>query len=228
MLTTKEKSFPKMLAFLLMFLAILFFIPDVLVYKIIKIGPIEESAAILFFPIVYSIADAITEVYGRKIALFSIFSCYVLTIFFSMIIKLVIHLPSPHWWVQQKAFETVFDKGLWVVFAGIVSVTLSMYVNVRFMSQLKAKLRGKHFIIRSITSSSIGELIVTGIAYPMLFFHLHSGMLILMLNAYIFKLAYSIVGAFPAKYLVFLLREIDGVKQEVYNEDFHNLALNKL
>ena len=68
----KQMYFPKALLFITIFLAILLFIPDVIMYKIVKIGPVTESAAILFFPFVYSLVDSITEVYGRKISLFII------------------------------------------------------------------------------------------------------------------------------------------------------------
>lgn len=216
---------PKMLSLLLVFLTILFFIPDILMYKIIKIGPFKESAAILFFPFVYSIADAITEVYGKKNTLLILGGCYLFTLFFSIIIVLVIHLPSPAGWLEQNAFNIVFNKGPRVIFAGIIGVGISMYINIKLMSKLKYKMRGKHFIIRSIASSAIGELIVTGIAYPIIFLSINNYLFTLMINAYLFKVIYSIIGAFPAKLIVFLLREIDGIKEEPYNSEFH-LKLN--
>ena len=83
-----------MLCVLLIFLAILFFIPDMIMYKVIKIGPIEESAAILFFPFVYSIADSITEVYGRNKAFLVLIACYSFSLLFSIIVMAVVHLPS--------------------------------------------------------------------------------------------------------------------------------------
>jgi len=220
----EEVYFPKMLSMLLIFLAILFFIPDVVMYKVFKVGPIEESVAILFFPFVYSIADSITEVYGRKKTFFVLIVCYILSLLFSIIIMIAIHLPSPPGWQYQEAFNIVFSKGPWVMFAGILSVGASMYVNVKLMSSLRHKLRGRHFIVRSMISSSIGELIVTGIAYPLIFFSTNNSLLNLMISAYIFKLAYSIVGAFPARFLVFLLREFDGTKREIFNKDFQGLG----
>lgn len=216
-----------MLSLLLMFLAILLFIPDITLYKIIKIGPIEESAGILFFPFIYSIADSITEVYGRKNAFFILIACYLLSAFFSTIVMLVIHLPSPVGWEHQSAYNFVFSRGPWVIFVGMVSVGFSMYVNIKLIAKWKIKLRGKHFIIRSIASSSIGEIIVTGIAYPLLFYHIGGSLLYLMFNAYLFKVIYSIIGAFPARLIVFLLRYIDGIEQETYNEEFHILGGRK-
>jgi len=223
----KEIYFPKMLCVLLIFLAILFFIPDMIMYKVIKIGPIEESAAILFFPFVYSIADSITEVYGRNKAFLVLIACYSFSLLFSIIVMAVVHLPSPPGWQHQEAFNIVFSKGPWVIFVGILSVGASMYANVKLMSSLKNKTRGRHFIIRSIMSSSIGELIVTGIAYPLIFYSTNNSLMLLMVNAYCFKVIYSIVGAFPARFLVFLLREIDGIKQEVFSEEFQRFSDQK-
>jgi uncharacterized PurR-regulated membrane protein YhhQ (DUF165 family) len=95
-----------------------------------------------------------------------------------------------------------------------------MVVNVKLMSKLKVKMRDRHFIIRSVVSSSIGEIIITGIAYPLLFLRLDVSTLMLMLNAYLFKVAYSIVGAYPAKLLVFLMRRIDGINGNDFSKEF--------
>jgi uncharacterized integral membrane protein (TIGR00697 family) len=217
----QQLNFPIMLSILLIFLSILFFIPDVVMYKLVKIGPIEESAAILFFPFVYSIADSITEVYGRKKTFIILISCYAISLFFSILIKWVIHLPSSQGWEYQQAYDIVFGKGPWVMVVGIISVGASMYVNVKLMSRLKYKMRGQHFIIRSMISSSFGELIVTGIGYPLIFFAMSNSLFTLMINAYLFKLAYSMVAAFPARFLVFLLREVDGIKYAAFNEELH-------
>lgn len=218
MQTSRPDKFPIMLSILLIFLAILFFIPDVIMYKIIKIGPIEGSAAILFFPLVYSISDSITEVYGREKTLLILCSCYCVSLLFSIMLKWTIQLPSPANWNHQDAFNTVFENGPRVILAGIISVGTSIYVNVKLMSSLKIKMRGRHFIARSIISSSIGELIITIIAYPLIFKSIDVSLFTLMLNAYVFKILYSIIGAGPAKILVFLLRKIDEVPFDAFNK----------
>jgi hypothetical protein len=41
-----------------------------------------------------------------------------------------------------------------------------------------------------------------------------------MINAYLFKVTYSIVAAFPAKFLVFLMRHIDGDERSEFNKEF--------
>jgi uncharacterized PurR-regulated membrane protein YhhQ (DUF165 family) len=99
-----------------------------------------------------------------------------------------------------------------------------MYVNVKLMSSLKKKIRNRHFIIRSIISSSIAELIATCIAYPLVFYHTTHSLFNLIISAYLFKLVYSIFGAFPAKFIVFLLRYVDGVKQESFSKELSNFS----
>ena len=216
----KQMYFPKALLFITIFLAILLFIPDVIMYKIVKIGPVTESAAILFFPFVYSLVDSITEVYGRKISLFIISSCYIVGLFFSMLLMGAVHLPSPVGWAHQSSFTFVFSQGPWVMLVGIISVGLSMYVNIKLIAAWKKKLRGRHFIIRSIVASSIGEIIVTGVAYPLIFRSLGVDLFYLMLNAYLFKVSYSVVGAFPARIIVFFLRYIDNIGQDSFKKEF--------
>ena len=48
----------------------------------------------------------------------------------------------------------------------------------------------------------------------------------LMVNVYLFKVFYSFIGAYPAKFLVFLMRNIDGVQQEIFNSEFRNINQN--
>src|SRR3546814_20597139 len=76
-----------------------------------------------------------------------------------------------------------------------------MFVNIKLMAKLKVKYRNKHFILRSFISSSIGELIVTCLAYPLIFMKLNTSIVMLMINAYLFKVFYSFIGAYPAKLL---------------------------
>lgn len=83
-------------------------------------------------------------------------------------------------------------------------------------------MRGRHFILRSVAASSVGELIVTGIGYPLIWMKLDQSLLLIMMNAYLIKVLYSVVAAIPARIIVFLLRSIDGKKEEKYSVEFAN------
>lgn len=220
MYNKSEAPFPKMLSLVLIFLSILLFIPNITIFRIVQIGNFQESLAIFFFPFVYSIADSITEKYGQKRALFILLSCYLISLFFSVILMLSCYLPFPSNFDNQDAYVALFKRGPYVILVGLLSVSLSMLANIRLMSKLKLKMRNKHFIIRSIISASIGELIVTGLAYPLLFMSIDTKVIALMINAYLFKVVYSIVAAFPARFLVFLMRYIDGDERSEFNKDF--------
>lgn len=214
-----DSDFPKMLSVTLIFLAILFFIPNFTMLRLMQLGPLKESLAIFFFPLIYSIADAITEVHGMKRAMFIIFACYFISMFFSIILMLSCYIPYPPGFKNQFAYDLIFHKGPNIILAGFISVSISMLVNIKLMSKLKLKYRNKHFIFRSFISSSIGELIVTGLGYPLIFLKLDYSLLILMINAYLFKVCYSFIGAYPAKIIVFLMKFFDCRKQFNLNDD---------
>ena len=217
---SKKIIFPRMLSFVLIFLSILLFIPNITMFRLIQIGNFQESLAILFFQLVYSIAGSLNEVYGKANAMYLLLLCYVVSLFFSIVLMLSCYLPYPADFLNRNTYDLIFRKGPYVILIGIFSVSLSMVVNVKLMSKLKVKMRDRHFIIRSVVSSSIGEIIITGIAYPLLFLRLDVSTLMLMLNAYLFKVAYSIVGAYPAKLLVFLMRRIDGINGNDFSKEF--------
>ena len=219
----QEVRFPKMLSVVIMFLAILLFIPSITMHRLVQIGSVQVSLAIFFFPFIYSIADAITEVYQKKTSLFVLASCYGISLFFSILLMSSINLPFPSGVENKEVYATIFYQGPWIILVGLLSVGLSMYVNVCLISKWQIKLRGRHFIIRSIMASSIGELIVTGIGYPLIWMKFDEPLFILMLNAYLIKVFYSIIAAFPARVIVFLLRVVDGKTEENYNLEFKNV-----
>lgn len=86
----QDVRFPKMLSVVIMFLAILLFIPSITMHRLVKIGSVQVSLAIFFFPFIYPIADAITEVYQKKTSLFVLASCYGISLFFSIILMISI------------------------------------------------------------------------------------------------------------------------------------------
>ena len=215
-----KNKFPKMLSLILVFLSILLFIPNITMFRIVQIGHFQESLAIFFFPFIYSIAGSITEVHGKENSIFILFACYATSLFFSLVLMISCYLPYPTGFHDQSAYDYIFKRGPYVILVGIFSVSLSMIVSIKLMSKLKIRMRDKHFVIRSIVSSSIGELIITGLAYPLLFLSISNNILWLMVNAYLFKVLYSIIGAFPAKLLVFLMRHIDGCKHKGFSEVF--------
>ncbi len=215
-----EVILPKMLSLVLIFLSILLFIPNITIFRIVQIGYFRESLAIFFFPLVYSIADALTEKYGQGNTIFILLSCYLISLCFSIILMLTCYLPFPVEFNHPEVYSVLFKRGPYVILVGLLSVSLSMWVNIRFMSALKLKMRNKHFVVRSIISSSIGELIVTCLAYPLIFMPLDKHVVIMMINAYLFKVIYSVVAAFPAKFLVFLFRYVDGDERQEFNKNF--------
>ncbi len=214
-------AFPRMLSLILVFLSILLFIPNITMFRIIQIGNFQESLAILFFPFVYSVAGAITEVHGKENTMYILLSCYCISLFFSLSLMISCYLPYPALFNNQNVYDHVFKKGPYIILVGFFSVTFSMIVNIKLMAKLKIIMRNKHFIIRSVVSSSISELIITCIAYPLLFLGLNTNIIWLMFNAYLFKVFYSVVGSFPAKLLVFLMRLIDGDDRKGYSNEYH-------
>lgn len=220
---TKKIELPKVLCITLIFLTLLLFIPTITLYRIVEIGGIRESLAIFFFPLVYSVSDALTEIYGQKQATFILFSCYFISLFFSGLLGLSCQLPFPQDFKNPALYTSVFKQAPYVILVGLLSISFSMIVNIKIMYKLKLKMRNRHFIVRSIIASSIGEIIVTCIAYPLLFLSLDKKILLLMSDAYFFKVIYSIFGAFPAKFLVFLFRHIDGEERSEYNQELNNI-----
>lgn len=220
-------KFPKIYSVILMFLGVLLFIPNITMFRIVQIGGFQESLAIFFFPFVYSIAGSITEVHGKENALFVLISCYIISLFFSIALMLSCYLPFPDGSENIDAYKTLFMKGPYIILVGMFSVGISMFVNIKLMDKLRISWRNQHFIVRSLLSASIGEFIVTILAYPLIFLTINQNLIYLMINAYLFKVAYSCFGAIPAKFLVYLMRRIDLDNLDTYNIEYQKFSTPK-
>lgn len=159
-LTTKQIKFLLLLSLLYLTFAL---ICDPIAYKIISIPflSIYTIGAGFVFPMLYAFIDIIAELYGENIARFVLFTHIGCDILFTYTILFFIHLPSPHWWEKQSAYNTVFNPMARLNIADILGTVISFLINIRLIVKWKWVYKGKFYIIRAFFASSIGILIYT-------------------------------------------------------------------
>ncbi|MBA3660216.1 MAG: queuosine precursor transporter [Gammaproteobacteria bacterium] len=134
-------------------------------YKMVTLNNLFEinSAATLIFPLTYCIGDIVTEVYGYNMAKALIWYSLLLQIIFGLLTTAVIHLPSPLFWSNDPAYNTVFGSILRFIFAGTIANFSSSIINIYIVSKLKIPFEGKLFWLRSILSTIVGGFIMVAI-----------------------------------------------------------------
>ena len=181
---------------------------DVVAYKLIYLGPALLPGAPLVFPLTYIIGDIIAEVYGYNAAKQIIWVTLACELFFSIAIKLIIHLPSPMFWHAQQSYNQVVDPILRFVLAGILAVISSSFINIYIISKWKILMKGRHFWLRSLGSSAIGGFILVLVTILLGFSgHMNFSQLgYMILSVYSIEILYSLLGVWPASIITGFLK----------------------
>lgn len=132
---------------------------------------ITMTGAVFIFPITYILSDLFSEVYGYKWSRFSCYLAFIMNIFMVVVFSLVIATPSPSYWTNQQAFQTVLGNTPRILFASLLAFILGDLVNDRVFKAFKDKHPTDHrgFSFRAILSSFCGELVDSLIFLPIAF-----------------------------------------------------------
>lgn len=209
----------------LTFLTILYFIgwasSYLMVYKIVHIGNIIETAAIFLFPLSYALSDIITEVYGYAIARQIVWSSLLGGGIFCVALIIINDIPDAGYWKLQNAYNIVFHPILRAYFALLIASLCGSMINIYVISKWKIAMHGRYFWFRSLCSTAIGELVFTIVGSPLCYVGVEpiSKMLQLASYGYVFKMLYALIAIIPITIFTNALKEIEGV-------DFYDYGVN--
>jgi len=156
-----------------MFMGILFcvclIVSNLLATKVIQIGMITATAALVVFPLSYIINDCIVEIWGYKKARLIIWIGFLMNFLVVGFIQLAILLPSPPFWEGNEAFTFVFGLAPRIVAASFCAFLVGSFLNAYIMSRMKVVSKGKNFSVRAIVSTFAGEGVDSFIFFPIAF-----------------------------------------------------------
>ena len=171
---------------------------NLLEVKMISLGGITATAGLIVFLIIWL---------GFLMNLMAV-----------IFIQIAIILPSAPFWDGQKSFETVFSSTPRILLASFIAFLVGSFLNAYVMSKMKISSKGKHFSLRAITSTVVGES-----ADSLLFFPIAFGgvvpvneLLILIVTQACLKTAYEIVILPVTIKVVRFVKKIDG--SDVYDQ----------
>ena len=144
-------------------------VSNLLATKVIQIGPITATAALIVFPVAYIINDCIVEIWGYQKARLIIWTGFAMNFLVVGFVQLAILLPAAPFWEGDEAFKFVFGLGPRVVAASFCAFLVGSFFNAYLMSRMKVASGGKHFTVRAIVSTFVGEGADSLIFFPIAF-----------------------------------------------------------
>lgn len=202
----------------------------VLAYKMISINGYIISAGIFIFPINYAITDITTEVYGYEHTKKLLKYVFICCLFFSVVVPLLAVISPPENWSYQTGYTHVLGNVFRFFIANTIGIAIGITLNSYLIAKLKIMMRGKHFWLRSIGASSLGELITSIIADIIAFVGTTNmkGVFNLMIGIFAVKLLYSILLSLPNTLIVMHLKLKTGIKPNDFTLDLFNQSKNEM
>lgn len=132
---------------------------------------ITMTGAIFIFPITYILSDVFSEVYGYRWSRITCYLAFIMNLLMVVMFTLAIKSPSPSYWTEQAAFETVLGSTPRVLFASLLAFVVGDFTNDKVFKIMKSKHPNDHkrFGLRAIVSSLAGELVDSLIFLPIAF-----------------------------------------------------------
>ncbi|BDS11730.1 queuosine precursor transporter [Aureispira anguillae] len=201
-------------------------------------GPLNFTAGVLLWPVVFIMTDVINEYFGVSgVRFLSVLAASLIAYAFVMIFA-AIGLAPADWWVEgytnkgipdmQAAFRGVFGQGMWIIVGSLVAFLVGQIVDAIVFRGVKKQTGNNRIWIRATVSTMVSQLIDS---YLVLYIAFVLGadwsmeMLFSIGTAnYIYKVLVAILFI-PILYFIHNL--IDRYLGEDVSNELKELALNK-
>ena len=137
--------------------------------KVIQVGGVTATAGLIVFPVSYIINDCSAEVWGFKKARLIIWSGFAMNFLVVAFAQLAIMLPAAPFWEGEAGFNFVFGMAPRIVMASLCAFLVGSFLNAYVMSRMKIASRGRHFSVRAMVSTLVGESADSILFFPIAF-----------------------------------------------------------
>ncbi len=215
MTTEYINQYKKYYAYLGMLYITIMLVSAILTSKLIVIGSHTTLAGALVVPIIFSISDIIAELYEYKSAKQIIFFAFICQLIFTIFTYFLSHLSSPSFWHGQSDYDFVLGPLFRISIGSFSAYLLSSIINIYILSKWKVLWHGKFFLVRSIGSSTVGELFFTILAVLLLKYGSVPWKLLfdIMMMSYIIKVIGSFICAIFANLVVIYIKKLNRIAE---------------
>ncbi len=186
--------------------------------KVISVGGLTVTAGLLVFPVSYIINDCIAEVWGFRKARLIIWTGFAMNFFVVSLGLIAVALPAAPFWEGEDHFNFVFGMAPRIVAASLAAFLVGSFLNAYVMSRMKLRSGGRHFSVRAIVSTVVGETADSLLFFPIAFggIIVWRELLTMMVLQVLLKSLYEVIILPVTVRVVRLIKRIDG--SDAYDE----------
>ena len=168
---------------------------NVLETKQIQIGCLSLTGGLIVFPVSYIINDCVCEVYGYARARLLIWLGFAMNFIFVVFGALADAIPGAPYWNNDEGFHAVFGLAPRIAAASFVAFVVGSFINAYVMSRMKIASRGKHFSLRAVVSTVLGEGADSLVFFPLALWGVvpNAERLILIITQIVLKTLYEVM-----------------------------------
>jgi len=135
--------------------------------KQIALGTVSVTGGLLIFPVSYIVNDCVCEVWGYRKMRMLIWTGFAMNFFFVMMGALCDWIPAAPYYENAEGFHGVFGLAPRVAMASFLAFLVGSFMNAYVMSRMKIASGGRHFSLRAIMSTLLGETADSLIFFPL-------------------------------------------------------------
>ena len=168
---------------------------NVLETKQIQIGCLSLTGGLIVFPVSYIINDCVCEVYGYARARLLIWLGFAMNFIFVVFGALADAIPGAPYWNNDEGFHAVFGLAPRIAAASFVAFVVGSFINAYVLSRMKIASRGKHFSLRAVVSTVLGEGADSLVFFPLALWGVvpNAELLILIITQIVLKTLYEVM-----------------------------------
>jgi len=127
------------------------------------------TAGVLLWPLEFVITDIVNEYYGPKAVKRISITAVSLIAYAFLMFYLAMYLAPADFWVSskteagipsmQKAFETIFGQGMWIIIGSLVAFLVSQFIDVFVFHKIKKITGEKWGWLRATGSTVVSQLV---------------------------------------------------------------------
>jgi len=187
-------------------------IANIVGQKLITVVGIDVTAGLLIFPITYIINDLIAEVWGYRKMRLIIWTGFLMNFFVVLIFRISIWAPASRNFMNQQAFELILRNTERITVASFIAFLFGSFLNAYVMSKMKILQHGRHFSVRAVASTIVGEGADSLVFFTIAFSGILSRhqLLFLILTQTALKTAYEIIALPLTNYIVKRVKKIEN------------------
>ncbi len=215
--TEKSPAYSARLVAVAVIFAACLIVSNVVAVKIVMVGGLVLTAAIIVFPIGYIIGDVLTEVYGFKTARRVIWLGFGANLFVVAAIAGAQALPAAPFWTKSAEFDAILGHAPRILLASFAAFLVGEFANSYILAKMKIATKGRWLWTRTIGSTVVGQGLDTVVFLTIAFWGVMPGGVLMEAIAvqWLVKCAYEALAT-PATYAVVgYLKRAEGV--DVYD-----------